>query len=152
MSRPGKSTLTDYWPNTFINMYSWTKNFTKFIFPWVAFSRADCLWRYFPCLVTTVYDGEPGEPDVPASGRGPQETAQNPGSNQKILQNVWTNTICPHTEITLHFFRSFTICKLNCTFGQIVAPSDSLGRSSWLHLSQIVSLVEILQGGLQNVL
>ena len=51
-------------------------------FLFVVSSCASCLCRCFPCLVTRVYDKEPGNPEVPASGREHLETAETAGSNQ----------------------------------------------------------------------
>ena len=95
----------------------------------------------------TVFDLEPGDPEMPDSGRGHMENGETAGLNQDChvshLMPVQTPFVC---ILGLSAFRRvFTVVqnKQICSFADIMVPCDLLIRSSYLYLPQIVAWFKV---------
>ena len=144
---PDKMSDVVWWPNTiiYISLTKYKKEIELFMLVSLC---ATCLWRCFAYLLTTVYDMKQGNQRSLLEGRD---------SWRLHRQRDWFRTaICPKIRpnvrllcmcIVINFCSKQTIMHIrtNCS------AFDLLDGSSYLQLHWIVSLIPILQGGLENV-
>ena len=98
------------------------------------------------------------ESEVAAIGRTLLETAQTAGSNQDWFMSIDSTKCANKHQLSTYWGSSAFILwyttvqnKPFCTFGQIKAPWSSLVGQTYLQLHWIISLIPVLQGGLENV-